>query len=338
MKVFESLEINRSNEILILGEEVIVSTTRPETMLGDTAIAVHPEDSRYQHLGGKFVWHPFRKCKIPIIFDENVKPDMATGVLKVTPAHFPSDLKIGKMHNLEVLEVFDENGLIRKEEYYLDFQNMHRFKAREKILNELHKLHLYKGKEAHAMVIPLCSRTGDIVEYLTKSHWFLKCGEMYEKVRTAILSGDIDIEPEYLKDILLEWFKKNIDWNLSRQLWWGHRIPMYECTGKDTTLWIAARSMDEALTKAAEKFHSSPEEIKIVQDEDVLDTWFSSAVLPLAISGWPHTNNSLYPLKLMETGSDIIFFWVARMLMLGLELTGKFVVTHYFEDVYESCN
>ncbi|XP_053644758.1 valine--tRNA ligase [Cherax quadricarinatus] len=304
-------------------EELVVSTTRPETMLGDTAVMVHPEDERYSHLHGKCVFHPFRKDVIPVITDAVVDPQFGTGVVKVTPGHSQEDFDVGQRHNLQQLTVFDEKGKLT--DIVPEFKNLPRFAARQAVIEALTEMRLYHGSKPHPMMVPRCSRTHDIIEPLLKPQWFIRCSDMAAKAIDVVQKGELHIYPETYKKTWNEWLENDIDWCVSRQLWWGHQIPAYCVTSEDGEFWVAARSRDDAKSKVAEKEGISESSIvSVCQDEDVLDTWFSSALFPFAAFGWPrHTDclEHLYPTTLLETGHDILFFWVARMVMLGLHLT-----------------
>uniref|UniRef100_A0A1B6D572 valine--tRNA ligase n=2 Tax=Clastoptera arizonana TaxID=38151 RepID=A0A1B6D572_9HEMI len=296
--------------------EIVVSTTRIETMLGDVAVAVHPDDPRYTHLHGENLWHPFRRTTIPVICDVSVDPNFGTGAVKITPAHSFVDYSIAKAHNLPIVPVIDEEGNIMNINESKIFIGLRRFDARESIMNELKKIGLLRDIKPHPMNIPMCSRSGDVVEYLLKPQWFISCKEMSEKAIEAVKSGQLKIEPITFEKTWFTWLENIKDWCVSRQIWWGHQLPMYEYNSK----WIAAHSLEEA----AKCFCTSPANVK--QDPDVLDTWFSSALFPFTSLGWPNKTEDfakLYPLSLMETGHDILFFWVARMVMLGTQLTGQ---------------
>nr|XP_045599154.1 valine--tRNA ligase-like [Procambarus clarkii] len=307
------------------GGELVVSTTRPETMLGDTAVMVHPEDQRYIHLHGKHVFHPFRKVIIPVIADSQVDPQFGTGVVKVTPGHSQDDYDVGERHSLPQLTVFDEFG--KTTDIVPEFKNLPRFTARQAVIDALTVMELYRGSRAHPMMVPRCSRTQDVIEPLLKPQWFIRCSDMAAEAINVVRRGDLHILPETYKRVWDKWLENTNDWCVSRQLWWGHRIPAYCVCSDAGEFWVAARSIEDAKRKVAAKEGISESSISSVhQEEDVLDTWFSSALFPFAAFGWPQNSEDLkkyYPTTLLETGHDILFFWVARMVMLGWNLTGE---------------
>ncbi|XP_063993363.1 valine--tRNA ligase isoform X1 [Diachasmimorpha longicaudata] len=314
-------------------ERIIVATTRIETMLGDTAIAVHPNDERYKHLVGKFVKHPFCSRKIPVIADDFVDMEFGSGAVKITPAHDPNDYEVGKRHDLAFITIFDDEGTIVGD--YGEFTGMKRFHARKAILQALTTKNLFVDIKDNPMVVPVCSRSKDIVEPMIKPQWYIKCSHMAAEAIEVVKSGKLQIIPEHHTKTWYHWMENIRDWCISRQLWWGHRIPMYYVTFtgssrpshvSDDDLWVSARCLADAREKAAAKFNVSEKEISIEQDPDVLDTWFSSGLFPFSVMGWPDQTDELryfYPGTLLETGHDILFFWVARMVFLGQHLIGS---------------
>ncbi|GLV42742.1 Valyl-tRNA synthetase [Carabus blaptoides fortunei] len=315
-------------------ERLIVATTRVETMLGDTAVAVHPDDERFKHLHGKFVVHPFCARKIPIVCDDFVEREFGTGAVKITPAHDPNDYDVGKRHDLPFITIFDDNGYIIGD--YGRFTGMKRFQCRKEILAALKEHGLYVETQNHPMVVPICSRSKDVVEPLIKPQWYVKCDDMAKRATEAVTNGELKIIPEQHNKTWYHWMEGIRDWCVSRQLWWGHRIPAYfvSCTDDslpvgnetDNEYWVTGRTQEEALVKAAKKFNVPASKLVLKQDEDVLDTWFSSGLFPFSMFGWPEQTEDLqvfYPGTLLETGHDILFFWVARMVFFGQTLLGK---------------
>mmetsp|Transcript_23836 Transcript_23836/g.36767 ORF Transcript_23836/g.36767 Transcript_23836/m.36767 type:complete len:705 (+) Transcript_23836:54-2168(+) len=316
-------------------EKIIVATTRLETMLGDTAVAVHPEDPRYKHLHGKFVLHPFTDRKIPIICDsELVDMEFGTGAVKITPAHDPNDYQCGMRHKLEFITVLTEDGAMA--ENCGQFAGMMRYDARIAVEEALKENGLYVDKKPNKMRLGLCSRSKDVLEPMITPQWYVNCSGMAKRSVDAVKNGDLKIIPEEHEKTWFYWLENIQDWCVSRQLWWGHQIPAWFATTVEEVgsiskndmdnndRWIVARNEEEALVKAAEKLQTDPSNIKIERDEDVLDTWFSSGLFPFSVMGWPDNTADLkafYPTSLLETGLDILFFWVARMVMMGLQLT-----------------
>uniref|UniRef100_A0A8C7IUQ7 Valine--tRNA ligase, mitochondrial n=1 Tax=Oncorhynchus kisutch TaxID=8019 RepID=A0A8C7IUQ7_ONCKI len=310
--------------------EVSVSTTRPETMLGDVAIAVHPEDPRYQAIHGKQCRHPFADRLLPIITDTMVDMELGTGAVKVTPAHDHTDFLLSQRHSLPRLTVIGGDGTMTPLcGQWLE--GVKRFDAREQVIDALTEKMLFRGKRDHAMSLPVCSRSGDVIEPLLKKQWFVRCGEMARRAIQAVDEGQLEIIPHFYTKTWSSWLSNISDWCISRQLWWGHQIPAYRVTLSDSTdtqeeLWVWGRSEEEARERAAGKYGVTADTITLTQDPDVLDTWFSSGLFPFAMLGWPQQTSDLrqfYPNTILETGSDLIFFWVARMVMLGTELTGQ---------------
>jgi len=324
-------------------EEIIVATTRLETMLGDTAVAIHPEDERYKHLHGKFVRHPFVERTIPIICDsELVDMSFGTGAVKITPSHDPNDYACGKRHKLEFINILTKDGKIN--ENGGQFKGLMRYDARIAVEKALNTLGLFKGKQPNKMRLGICSRSGDVLEPMITLQWYVKCDTMAQKALNAVREKELKIVPSDHERTWFHWLENIRDWCISRQLWWGHRIPAWFCRKKDeqevsklnmanNDRWIVARNEQEALVKAQELLQCPSSNILLEQDEDVLDTWFSSGLFPFSVFGWPDETNDLetfYPTTLLETGLDIIFFWVARMVMMGLQLTGKLPFKHVY--------
>ncbi|XP_062265343.1 valine--tRNA ligase, mitochondrial isoform X1 [Platichthys flesus] len=310
--------------------EVMVSTTRPETMLGDVAVAVHPDDPRYQAVNGKQCRHPFTNRLLPIITDSMVDMELGTGAVKVTPAHDHSDFLLSQRHSLPRLTVIRGDGTMTPPcGQWLE--GVKRFDARQFVVDALVERKLFRGKKSHAMTLPICSRSGDIIEPLLKKQWFVRCDQMAKKALQAVEDGQLQIIPDYYNKTWKTWLSSISDWCISRQLWWGHQIPAYQvelpnCTDTKEERWVWGQSEDEARQRAAIRYGVRPEAITLTQDPDVLDTWFSSGLFPFAMLGWPEQTTDLlhyYPISILETGNDLVFFWVARMVMLGTELTGQ---------------
>ncbi|KAF1832391.1 hypothetical protein BDW02DRAFT_625714 [Decorospora gaudefroyi] len=313
-----------------------IATTRPETMLGDSGIAVHPKDERYTHLVGKKARHPFVDRLMPIVADDYVDPEFGTGAVKLTPAHDPNDFNLGKKHELEFINILNDNGTMNKNTG--QFAGQKRFDARYSVVTQLKEEGLFVKTEPNPMKVPICSRSGDVIEPIMKPQWWMRMKALAKPAIEAVEKGDIKIKPASSEKIYLHWMNNVQDWCLSRQLWWGHQIPAYfvkieGSTGdqNDDELWVTGRTEDEAKSKAEKKFPGK--KFELARDEDVLDTWFSSGLWPFATLGWPKQTTDLeklFPTSILETGWDIIPFWVARMIYLSIYLTGKVP----FNEVY----
>lgn len=307
----------------VVGESsyVVVATTRPETMLGDTAIVVNPTDERYKVMVGKLVEVPLTGRQIPIVADEVVDPEFGTGVVKVTPAHDPIDFEIGQRHDLLKMVVIGEDGkMTNLAGKYVGLKTKD---ARLKIVIDLMALSLIEKEEDYLHNIGHCERCKSVVEPLLSKQWFIKIQPLAKVAIEAVRDGRIKFVPKRFEKIYFNWMENIRDWNISRQLWWGHRIPVYYATS-DTKKFVVASNEAEAEKLLGEK---------VIKDPDTLDTWFSSGLWPFTTLGWPKETADFkyfYPTTVMETGWDIIFFWVARMIMLGIYCTGKVP----FETVY----
>lgn len=309
-------------------KEIVISTTRPETVFADVAIAVNPSDEIYFAFHGKKLVHPVTGALIPVICDEAADPQFGTGALKVSPGHDHTDFEIGRRHNLPCISVFDDNNVLLPI-CGAGFAGLARYEGREAVIAFCKANGTFRGDAAHAMTLPICTRSGDFVEPRMMPQWWLNCKQMAADAVQSVRSGELQISPKEHERDWFYWLENIRDWCLSRQLWWGHRVPAYRVCGLGLTeeVWIAARSDSEALEKARNKFPEQAANLTVEQDDDVLDTWFSSALWPLTTLNWPNCEDSdfqrFYPQNILETGSDILFFWVARMVMFGKYLTGK---------------
>jgi valyl-tRNA synthetase len=296
-------------------ESIPVATTRPETILGDTAVAVHPDDGRYKHLIGRTARVPILNREIPVIADEAVSREFGTGAVKVTPGHDATDYEIGARHNLPMISILDREARIT--EAGGPYQGLDRFEARKRLWADMQKAGLTIKTETHTLNVPRSQRGGEIVEPMISIQWFVTVKPLAEAASAAVRDGRIRILPQHFEKVYFNWMsaERIKDWCISRQLWWGHRIPVWYCPNGHMT---TGRTDPTACATCGST--------QIEQDPDVLDTWFSSGLWPFSTLGWPEPTPDLqyfYPTSVLETGYDILFFWVARMVMLGLEFTGR---------------
>jgi len=305
-------------------DKLIVATTRPETMLGDTAVAVHPEDVRYKHLIGSSVRLPIANRLIPVIGDEYVDQKFGSGCVKITPAHDFNDYLVGQRHNLPLINIFKDDATLR-EDVPEKYRGLDRFVARSLIIKEMQTLGLIEKIDDHTLVVPRGDRTRTVIEPYLTDQWFVQVSELADPAIKAVEQGDVKFIPENWSKTYFEWMHNIQDWCISRQLWWGHRIPAWY--DEDGGIYVGTDEAD------ARKHGGAPNSIILRQDEDVLDTWFSSALWPFSTLGWPDQTPEFkqhYPTNVLVTGFDIIFFWVARMIMMGLKFTGSVP----FKEVY----
>ncbi|KAJ8513055.1 hypothetical protein OPV22_003489 [Ensete ventricosum] len=301
-----------------------IATTRPETLFGDTAIAVNPEDERYAKYIGRQAIVPLTFGRhVPIIADRYVDKEFGTGVLKISPGHDHNDYHIARKLGLPILNVMNKDGTLN--EVAGLYCGLDRFEVRNKVWSDLEEVGLAVKKESHVLRVPRSQRGGEVIEPLVSKQWFVTMEPLAEKALHAVEKGQLTILPERFEKTYNHWLTNIKDWCISRQLWWGHRIPVWYIVGKDCEEeYIVARSAEEALLRAHEKYGKS---VEIYQDPDVLDTWFSSALWPFSTLGWPDVCaedfKKFYPTTILETGHDILFFWVARMVMMGIEFTGN---------------
>ena len=303
-----------------------IATTRPETIFGDTAVAVNPNDKRYKKLKNKKLIVPIVNREIPIVFDDSVEIDFGTGCLKVTPAHSERDFLIGKKHNLEIIDVFNDDASLN--EHAMDFEGKDRFKVKKEIIEQLNDQGLISKIENYNHNIALSERTSCVVEPKLSLQWFVKMKELAKPALDAVLSGEVKFHPKKYINVYRNWMENIRDWNISRQLYWGHRIPVFYLK-KDNSKFVVAKNIKEALKKFKSKFDNHDITIKdLIQDDDVLDTWFSSWLWPISVfDGVREPENEdinyYYPTSDIVTGPDILFFWIARMIMSGYYFRGK---------------
>ena len=305
---------------------ITIATTRPETMLGDTAIAVNPKDDRFKHLVGKFVTVPIVGRKIKIIEDDYADPEMGTGALKITPAHDFNDYEVGQRNNLEIINIFTEGGKVN-ENAPKEYIGLDRFEARKRILKELKEKEFFVKEENIKNKVPYGDRSNSIIEPFLTEQWFVDAKKLSIKAKDIVNSKKTNFFPANWSKTYFQWMNNIEPWCISRQLWWGHQIPAWY--GPDKKIFVAINE-DEAKAEA-KKFYNK--EVDLIRDPDVLDTWFSSGLWPFATLGWPDNKeyvDKFYPTSVLVTGFDIIFFWVARMIMFGMEFLDK----EPFKDIY----
>jgi len=309
-----------------INEHITIATTRPETMLGDTAVAVNPKDNRYKKYVNKTATIPIVGRKVKIIEDEYADPEQGTGALKITPAHDFNDYDVGKRNKLEIINIFTENGKINKNAI-LQYVGLDRFEARKKILNELKEKDYFVKEENIKNKVPYGDRSNSIIEPFLTEQWFVDAKKLSIKAKKIVKNKKTNFFPENWAKTYFQWMNNIEPWCISRQLWWGHQIPAWY--GPDKKVFVEINETEAK--KSAKKFYKK--EVKLVRDPDVLDTWFSSGLWPFATLGWPNKNDYLkkfYPTTVLVTGFDIIFFWVARMIMFGMEFLNK----EPFKDIY----
>ena len=308
-------------------EEFVIATTRPETMLGDTGVAVNPNDERYKHLIGKTVILPLMNREIPIVADEYVDMEFGTGVVKMTPSHDPNDFEVAKRTGLAFLNIFTEDAHVN--ENGGKYQGLERFAARKAILADLEEQGLLVGVKDHKNAVGHCYRCNSVIEPRVSTQWFVKMEPLAKRALEVVKNGKIQITPKRWEKVYYNWLENIRDWTISRQIWWGHRIPAYY--SEDGTVFVA-KSLEEAKIQAREKFGK---DVNLTEETDVLDTWFSSALWPFSTLGWPNETEDLkkfFPTNALVTGADILFFWVARMVMMSLyikdEIPFNYVYLH----------
>lgn len=304
---------------------VIIATTRPETMLGDTGVAVNPNDDRYKHLIGKKVILPLMNREIPVVADEYVDMEFGTGVVKMTPSHDPNDFEVAKRTGLEFINIFTEDAYVNSNGG--KYEGLERFAARKAILADLEAEGLLVGTKEHNHAVGHCYRCDSIIEPRVSTQWFVKMEPLAKRALEVVKNGQIQITPKRWEKVYYNWLENIRDWTISRQIWWGHRIPAYYA--EDGTVFVA-RNMEEAKAQAKEKFGK---EVSLREETDVLDTWFSSALWPFSTLGWPDKTPDLekfFPTNALVTGADILFFWVARMVMMSLYINDEIPFSYVY--------
>ena len=304
---------------------VIIATTRPETMLGDTGVAVNPNDDRYKHLIGKKVILPLMNREIPVVADEYVDMEFGTGVVKMTPSHDPNDFEVAKRTGLEFINIFTEDAHVNSNGG--KYEGLERFVARKAILADLEAEGLLVGTKEHNHAVGHCYRCDSIIEPRVSTQWFVKMEPLAKRALEVVKNGQIQITPKRWEKVYYNWLENIRDWTISRQIWWGHRIPAYYA--EDGTVFVA-RNMEEAKAQAKEKFGK---DVSLREEKDVLDTWFSSALWPFSTLGWPDKTPDLekfFPTNALVTGADILFFWVARMVMMSLYINDEIPFSYVY--------
>ena len=304
---------------------VIIATTRPETMLGDTGVAVNPNDDRYKHLIGKKVILPLMNREIPVVADEYVDMEFGTGVVKMTPSHDPNDFEVAKRTGLEFINIFTEDAHVNSNGG--KYEGLERFAARKAILADLEAEGLLVGTKEHSHAVGHCYRCDSIIEPRVSTQWFVKMEPLAKRALEVVKNGKIQITPKRWEKVYYNWLENIRDWTISRQIWWGHRIPAYYA--EDGTVFVA-KSLEEAEAQAREKFGK---DVNLTEETDVLDTWFSSALWPFSTLGWPDKTPDLekfFPTNTLVTGADILFFWVARMVMMSLYINDEIPFSYVY--------
>ena len=304
---------------------VIIATTRPETMLGDTGVAVNPNDDRYKHLIGKKVILPLMNREIPVVADEYVDMEFGTGVVKMTPSHDPNDFEVAKRTGPEFINIFTEDAHVNSNGG--KYEGLERFEARKAILADLEAEGLLVGTKEHSHAVGHCYRCDSIIEPRVSTQWFVKMEPLAKRALEVVKNGQIQITPKRWEKVYYNWLENIRDWTISRQIWWGHRIPAYYA--EDGTVFVA-KSLEEAEAQAREKFGK---DVNLTEETDVLDTWFSSALWPFSTLGWPDKTPDLekfFPTNALVTGADILFFWVARMVMMSLYINDEIPFSYVY--------